>query len=594
MTRRVRPLRLGAVVALLSAAAIAFAANQPAAAPALPAHRLAVVVAVDGLSMSRLLSYRPWYEAGLKRLLDEGHVEMNANYRHINTETGPGHASLGTGSPPRVHGIVINSWFEERPGRGLTAVYCTDQPAPSSSATIAGPQNLRVPTLGDRLVEAKKEARVVSVSGKDRAAIFLAGKNPMHAVYWYDKVTGGFVTSAAYAVRSGPGAAAASVVERFNLQKAGGMLPARFGLLWKKWSAPPPPSDKPLPTPVPPSIIQRFQVPANGLGWDKDLSKYVSWSRYDPSGYFAGIYRSPLVDELTADLVLDLLADEKLELGRRAAPDLLAIGFSGHDPVSHDYGNESDEELDALRRLDVQIGRILDALDRAFPKETVLVAFSADHGFTAIPEVARILDRSSAAGRLATSRAYADNVEDRLNRMLADELCLDRTARPILDIEGWDLFYRHGTFPLKSVAGACGPAGRPVTAADVDGVLPKVVALAYGAHVKDVLLVSKKDAWPKDDPMIEFVLNDFDAKRSGDAFLIPGPGVIEYADPARGAMHGSPYEPDTHVPLIFRGGPATAGTSSASATPYDLAPTVGAWLGVPLPDATGRAIPLGR
>ncbi len=120
------------------------------------------------------------------------------------------------------------------------------------------------------------------------------------------------------------------------------------------------------------------------------------------------------------------------------------------------------------------------------------------------------------------------------------------------------------------------------------------MALAYGADVKNVLLVSKKDAWSKDDPMIEFVLNDFDAKRSGDAFLIPGPGVIEYADPARGAMHGSPYEPDTHVPLIFRGGPATAGTSSAPATPYDLAPTVGAWLGVPLPDATGRAIPLGR
>jgi len=593
MIPRVRPLRLAAVL-LLAGTTLALLAQKPASVPASSESKLAIVISVDGLSMPRLLSYRPWYVAGLKRLLDEGHVEANANYRHINTETGPGHASLGTGAPPRVHGIVINSWYEEQPGKGVRAVYCTDQPAPSSTGTIAGPLNLRVPTLGDRLVETKKGARVVSVSGKDRAAIFLAGKNPAHAVYWYDKATGGFTTSAAYDVLRGPAAAAAAVVSRFNVQKAGGMLPARFGLLWKKWDAPPPPSDKPLPTPVPPSIIQRFQVPANGLGWDKDLSKYVSWSRFEPSGYFAGIYRSPLVDVLTADLVLDLLADDTLALGRRGTPDLLAIGFSGHDPVSHDYGNESEEELDALRRLDVQIGRVLDALDREFPKAAVLVAFSADHGFTAIPEVARILDRTAATGRVVGSRTYTDNVGDRLNRMLDDELCLDRTARPILDIEGWDLFYRRGAFPLTSVAGACGPAGRPVTTADVDRVLPKVVALGYGAEVKDVLLVSRKDAWPADDPMVEFVLNDFDARRSGDAFLIPRPGVIEYADPGRGAMHGTPYEPDTHVPLIFRGGPATAGTSTAPAAPYDLAPTVGSWLGVRLPDATGRVIPLGK
>lgn len=594
MTFRLRPMRLAAALVLLSGMTLALASQKPAAAPALPAPRLAVVIAIDGLSMSRLLSYRPWYVGGLKRLLDEGHVETNTNYRHINTETGPGHASLGTGAPPRVHGIVTNAWYEELPGKGQTAVYCTDQPAPGSSATIAGPLNLRVPTLGDRLVEARKEARVVSVSGKDRAAIFLAGGNPAHAVHWYDKATGCFMTSAAYNAQSGPGAAAAAVVSRFNRQKAGGMLPARYGLFWKKWSAPPPSSDKPLPTPVPPSIIQRFQVPANGLGWDKDLSKYVSWSQFDPSGYFAGIFRSPFVDELTADLVLDLLADEKLELGRRGTPDLLAIGFSGHDPVSHDYGSESDEELDALRRLDVQIGRVLDALDREFPKGTVLVAFSADHGFTAIPEVVRILDRNAATGRVVGSRTYTDNVGDRLNRMLSDELCLDRTARPILDIEGWNLFYRHAAFPMKSVAGACGPAGRPVTAADVDRVLPKVVATGYDAELKGLFLVSQKASWPKDDPMLEFVLNDFDAKRSGDVFLIPKPGVIQYADPGRGSMHGSPYEPDAHVPLIFWGGPAKAGTSSAPATPYDLAPTVGAWLGVPLPDATGRAIPLGR
>lgn len=583
---------LAALIAL-AAAGVLLAQTPPAHLP-----RLAVVISVDGLSMPRLLAYRPWYVAGLKRLLDEGHVETEARYRHLNTETGPGHASLGTGAPPRVHGIVLNSWFEERPGKGLLPVYCTDQSDPrsprGSAETIPGPANLRISTLGDALVAQKKGARVVSVSGKDRAAIFLAGRNPSHAVYWYDKSKGTFTTSAAYDTKSAGGAAAAAIVERFNREKGGEALRARLGTIWKRLPRPDPAPAGPLPTPVPPSLIQRFQVPSLGLGWEKDLSKYASWSRYDPSGYFAGVYRSPLIDELTADLALAFLADAPLSLGRRGAADLLAISFSGHDPVSHDYGNESEEELETLRRLDLQIGRLLDALEKAFPKGTFLVAFSADHGFAPIPEVARALDRKAGGGRVVGSRTYTDNVVDRLNRMLADELCFDRSVRPIFAVEGWSLFYQKTVFPLRTIEGPCGAAGRLLSAADIDRVLPKLVKLGYDEEIESVLPVSQKAPFPTDSPALEFARNDFDPGRSGDVFLIPRPGVIAFPDPGRGAMHGSHHEPDIHVPLIFWAGAAQAGTSGSPATPYDLAPTVGAWLGITLKDATGRAIPLTR
>ncbi|HQR68200.1 MAG TPA: alkaline phosphatase family protein [Thermoanaerobaculia bacterium] len=591
-----RSARLLAVLLVLGAAGLL--AGKPSAPAGAPGPKLAGVIAVDGLSMPRLMAWRPWWTAGLKRLLDEGTVETNAKYRHLNTETGPGHASLGTGAPPRVHGIAINSWFEERPGRGMVSVYCTDQPdsaAPADSVrVIAGPANLRVPTLGDRLVEARSGSRVVAVSGKDRAAIFLAGKNPRHAAYWYDKARGTFTTSAAYDTKSGAGAAAAAVVDRFNRDYAGGMLPARIGLLWKRWDAPPPPSPRPLPAPVASAILQRFQVGSVGLGWDKDLSKFVSWSRSEPSGYFAGIYRSPFLDDLTADLAQALLADPGLALGRRDVPDLLAVSFSAHDPVAHDYGDESEESLDTLRRLDVQIGRFLDALAREVPAGSLLVAFSADHGFAPIPEAARKLDRTAPGGRLVGSRDYADNVVDRLNRMIDDELCLDRSAQPIHGIEGWSLFYRHTVFPLKTVEGPCGAAGRPVTEADVDRVLPKLVKARYDEEVAQVLLVRQKDSWPADSPALEFVRNDLDATRSGEVLLVPRPGVLTISDPGRGSMHGTHHDTDTHVPLVFWGGPAKAGASAAPVTPYDLAPTVGAWLGVAVPDATGRVIPLGK
>jgi hypothetical protein len=568
----------------LAASLVARAAPAPAPAPK---PKLAVVISVDGLSQARLESYRALYTAGLKRLLDEGFALRAARYQHLNTETGPGHASLGTGAPPRVTGIVLNSWFEQGPGGGLVNVYCTDQ-KDASGKKIAGPANLRIPTLGDRLVEKLPAARVVSLSAKDRGAIFLAGKNPAHAVYWWDGETGRFQTSAAYR----PPAAAAAIVKKYNDTQAGGMLPARLGLVWEKLPEPPAlPGAIPVPTAVPPSVIARYQFPVHGLGFGHDLSTYGRVPAGGPNGYFGGIYRSPFIDVLTADLALAFLNDPGYALGKGDVPDLLAISFSGHDPVAHDYGDESEESRDTLRRLDLQIGRVLDALDAAFPKGTVLLALSADHGFPTMPEVAKALDRNAKGGRIETGRDTLVNARERLNRMLADALCIDRSAKIVGAVDGWSLFYSKA-FPYKTVAGACGPAGAPVTSADVDRVLPKIVKSVWEEEIEDVLPVSAQASWP-DTPTTAFVRNDFDRERSGDAFVIPRWGVQSSYNPGRGSMHGTHYEYDIHVPLLFWGA-VKAGGSDAPATPYDLAPTVGRWLGVPVPDAVGTPIDLPR
>jgi hypothetical protein len=574
--------------ALLLALASPALPGVQAPGPAPPKPKLAVVISVDGLSWARLEGYRPLYTAGLKRLLDEGWIERGARYQHLNTETGPGHASLGAGAPPRVTGIVLNSWFEYGPDGTLRNVYCTDQKDVVSGRKIAGPGNLRVATLGDRLVESVKGARVVSVSAKDRGAIFLAGRNPAHAVYWYDGETGRFTTSSAYR----PAAEAAAIVKKFNETMAGGTLPARFGLVWQKLPEPAP-GAKPVPTAVPLNAIARYQLPTHGLGFGHDLSTYGRVPAGGPYGYFGGIYRSPLIDELTADLVLAFLADAGYEFGHGGVPDLLAISFSGHDPVAHDYGDESEESRDALRRLDLQIGRVLDALEANYPKGTVLVALSADHGFPVMPEVAKALDKAATGGRLETGRDTLHNDRERLNRLLADALCLDRSAKVVGGMDGWNLFYSRAAFPYKTVAGACGPAGAPVTAADVDRVLPKVFKHVWDEEVEDVLLVSGRASWP-DTPTAAFARNDFDRERSGDAFVIPRWGVMNSYNPGRGAMHGTPYEYDIHVPLVFWGAGVKAGASDAATTPYDLAPTVGRWLGVALPDATGKPLDLPR
>ena len=623
-------------------------AAQPQAPAPPPRPRLVVVVSIDGLSFARLESYRSWYTAGLKRLLDEGRVETSCRYRHINTETGPGHSSLSTGAPPRVTGIVANRWFQRLPDGSLRVINSVDQMPPEGAPgtplmfyreiakdgrlyvfaqeselrrweasgeggrtttrlgygpngeavvfdsddaitlfnlthgrpretffrpqTIPGPGNLRVPTLGDQLVAAVPSARVVSLSAKDRSAIFLAGHAPQHAVFWFDQETGRFTTSAAY----NPSTAARAIVNDWNRVSSGSLLPARFGLSWKRM---PPPDPQPSPTPVPAALLNDFQIPSDGLGWDHSFTM-------NPRGYFTSLYYSPVMDDLVNELALAFLRDDAYGLGRRDQPDLLELSYSSQDLVSHSYGPESEENLDVLRRLDLHLGRLLAALDQ-FPKGSVLLALSADHGMNTIPEAERFRDPSFKGGRLTNYPRALPSFDELLNRLVSEELCLPEGSKPLFGAEGWSLMYNRPGLPLRTVEGPCGPADRLVTAETLDAALPKLITHAFREEIAEVLPVSQRDRWPKDDPAVEFALNDFDPERSGDAFLIPQPNAIMHWDPARGTNHGTHHEYDTHVPLIFWGAGVKAGRDDTASAPYDMAPTLAAVLGLKLPDAIG-------
>jgi hypothetical protein len=439
--------------------------------------------------------------------------------------------------------------------------------------TIPGPGNLRVPTLGDRLVAEKTGSRVVSLSAKDRSAIFLAGRTPAHAVYWFDQDTGRFVTSAAY----DPPPAARAVITTFN-RSAGAQLPARYGLAWKKLPAPEP---LPSPTPVPNLLLSDFQLPANGVGFDHAFA-------FQARGYFASFYVSPFMDDLLNELALAFVRDEAYGLGRGDQPDVLALSYSAQDVVSHSYGPDSEENLEVLRHLDLSLGRLLQTLESAYPKGSVLLALSADHGMPTIPEAERARDAAFKGGRLVNNPRALPTFDERLNRLLVDELCLPSDSRPIFGAEGWSLMYNRLGLPLRTVEGPCGAAGRLVTAETLDAFLPGLITRVWREEVAEVLPVSTRDGWPKDDPAVEFARNDLDLERSGDAFLVLKPNVLMHWDPGRGTNHGSHYDYDTHVPLIFWGTGVRAGRSDTASAPYDLAPTLGVLLGVALPDAIGK------
>ena len=166
------------LITLLLAAATPARAADPV--------RLAVLLVVDQMRWD-YPERAP--EHGFGRFLREGTYYANARHAHVPTYTGVGHASLATGSYPSEHGILGNDFYDPAAKKTL---YCVED-----ESGAKGPFRLKVATLGDRLKEANAGAKVVSISGKDRAAILMGGRKADLAL-WYDKKSGRFVTSGYY------------------------------------------------------------------------------------------------------------------------------------------------------------------------------------------------------------------------------------------------------------------------------------------------------------------------------------------------------------------------------------------------------------
>lgn len=177
--------------------------------------RLLVVVSVDQMRADLLERLKGDFRRGFKRLLAEGAVFPHARHAHVPTETAPGHAAILTGCSPAEHGIVGNDWWDRASRRAL---YAVEDPLYERS-----PRQLLCYTVGDALKAEHPEARVVSLSGKDRAAILLGGHRPDLAL-WFDRKSGVFETSRYY----GP---PPPWLDRFNRREGAGGSGARAGFL---------------------------------------------------------------------------------------------------------------------------------------------------------------------------------------------------------------------------------------------------------------------------------------------------------------------------------------------------------------------------
>lgn len=530
--------------------ASAFLLAACAAVPGPPAPRLVVLLVVDGLPQRQVTAYRDQLAPdGLARFLDRGTWFSDAHHAQAYTVTAAGHATLLTGAYPHRTGIIGNEWLDPSTGE---RTYCTGdaqedyvghdtQPLDGTS-----PRNLKVETLGDVLRSVQPRAKVVGISGKDRGAILPAGRSG--TAYMYMAGTGQFASSSYY-MRKHP-----AWVDAFHAARPADRW---FGAEWRPLLpeaayARSLPDRQPWFGPRGGALPMRMGAPGD--------------ARPGPA-YYAALLRSPFADALALEFARAAIAGE--QLGADEVPDLLAISLSGHDYVNHAWSAESRLSHDHLLQVDRLLQAFFADLDRTVGRDHYVAVLTADHGFMPAPETSRAQGRE--AGRVSGSALVAAVNTALEQRFGVPKLARGLSASAILLDRG--LLAQRGLAP-ETVA----QAAREALLAQ-----PSVAA----AYTRGELLAGSRAGAP----LFEAMRRTWHADVSGDVQFALKPYWMFGSSVA---THGSPYDYDSHVPLLFWGARWAAGGEVAQRVGVaDLAPTLARILGVPAPAASeGRPLPL--
>jgi predicted AlkP superfamily pyrophosphatase or phosphodiesterase len=521
--------------------------------------KLVVGIVVDQMRFDYLQRFWPNFgEGGFKRLVGEGTSFLNCNYNYVPTETAPGHASIFTGTTPSGHGIVMNTWMDRATldqGRifphssvfDSLYPYVGIHPLRSKSRGIS-PRLLEASTIADQLKEATGgKAITVGVSLKDRSAVLPVGKSA-DAAYFFDGVTGAMISSSFY---PGTKTTLPFWVDSLNALR----LPLKYMLDPIGW--------------VPLLAPERYTA-SDGPQDTQYEGTYGPGGRANFPHHIVPdsiICCGEFMSTAWGNEFLNIFAKEAVKhhgLGNDAVTDFLSLSFSSTDMVAHQFGPQSREVEDTYLRLDRDLADFLSFLDARIGKENVLVFLTADHGGAANPDYA--VAHGERGGWLDDK-----DLHKQIRALVGDVAGKDSL---MTRVQGHHIYLNHLLADRRNV--------------NMDSLTKVVAAFVKGFKgIEGVFTAAEIVSLQPTNAGEQFLKNGFFPGRSGDVLYLESYGYMHAPyDPnetwrhKKGTSHGTHYEYDTHVPLIFWGNAIVAGSSDAAVVIPDIAATVCQRLGI--------------
>lgn len=522
--------------------------NAPASAPkvtaAAGAPKLVVVIAIDQFSADLYAEYRSRFSGGLARI-GSGVVFPSGYQAHGATETCPGHSTILTGGHPSRTGIVANNYFNLDAPRDDKRVYCAEDetvPGTSSRGGQYAPSvaKLLVPTLGDLMKARDPRAQVVSIAGKDRSAIMMGG-HKADEVMWL--APGGLATYR--------GTALSPVAQQASTAIAGAIASARGPLML-------------------PAECARQDI---AVALDGGKGSVGTGRMARDAGDFRRFLASPEADG--AVLATAAALRQARKMGEGDTTDLLIVGLSATDYVGHGTGTEGSEMCLQMAGLDRELGDFLSRLDAT--GIDYVVALTADHGGHDLPERNR---QNAWPDAQRVDRALD---AEALGKAVAEKLGL---PQPLMLGEGGDYYLSKSLTATQRKAALAELLPRLRAHPQVEAVVTKEELAAHP--------VSKRpaDVWT----LMDKLRASFHPQRSGDFIIALKPRVTPIAEPGVGyvATHGSVWDYDRRVPILFWRKGITGFEQPNAVMTVDIMPTLASLIDLPVDMAAidGRCLDL--
>jgi len=517
--------------------------------------KLVVGIVVDQMRQEYLYRfYEKFGTGGFKKLVSDGFMVKNAHYNYVPTVTGPGHASVYTGTTPAIHGIIGNEFYDKR---SKSFVNCVEDSMYKTVGVDVGngdvsPWRMLSSTVTDELkLSTQGRSKVIGISIKDRGAV-LPGGHMADAAYWYDGASGRFISSTYY-MKALPAWAA-----QFNALK----LPEKY--LSQDWN-----------TLLP---IEQYtesgpdDTPYEGvLGGQQKSTFPYKLNKMRTNGSYDLLTGTPFANDLLTEMAFAAIAGEKL--GNHDVTDFLCISYSATDAVGHRVGPNAIELEDTYLRLDRNVEELLKRLDHEVGAGMYTVFLTADHAVADVPQY--LMDKKVPAGYL-NSIDLQGRIENFLSQYYPGRKFIE-------NISNLQIFLNQDAFRQD-----------PKTS----GLDMYIVTELIGKYLMTVEGVANyyTEAMLRDGNYDEggikgAIIRGYHAKRSGDIVISMEPGWLDSSS-TQGTSHGSPYRYDTHVPMLFYGYGIRKGSSVRYHPITDIAPTISVLLKIKFPNGcSGNPIP---
>ena len=497
--------------------------------------KLVVYIVSDQLTPDLLNKYDPLFTGGFRWLKDNGIDYTNTFHNHGKTNTGPGYYTLSTGIYPGKGGIISNDWYDRDIKRAVNVVEDTNAVNFSGNGKGRSIKNISASTLADWVKDANPKSKVVSISGKDRGSILMAGKNPDLAL-WYDK-DGGY-TSSTYYLPAMP-----VWVSDFNKNlNVRSYKDSTWSLLRKQF-------------------IYKEYARADDFNGEKIVSKKsgakstlpLNFGEMSTRSLLNGFYEYPQGDRSLVSLAIKSIS--RLKLGSDNHTDILFLGLSATDGVGHHFGPNSVEQLDNYLRSDKNLMHLIDYISGEIGLDNVLFILTGDHGVMALPEY--LQSQKISSGRVSASQRK--NVYAKILNQIEQAIGSDRF------VQYGNAFYFNRELSKEE---------RDVATQIIKKAVLDIKGVREALSIDEIVNLSTSK-------LNNRLKNMIHPDKSPDVYVLLKENWLWKR--SYGSSHGSHYDYDSHVPLLISKNNLVMKKNSNNVSTVDIPVTIAKILGVDYP-----------